>query len=234
MLETNPPNKPSELIPAATVILLRQQKGRLETLMLRRNRALKAFGGAWVFPGGRVDAADFPGGVEIERAKHTAVREAHEETGLVSDTSGLIALSQWIPPNAEIRRFSTWFFVAEAPDGEVQIDEGEIHDYQWMCPKQIIANAPNTDMPIMPPTYISLHALAQFDQVEDALKTIDAATNEHFQTRLIKTDHGFTTLWAPDAGYETGELESDGPRRRLECTKSDWRYVRAGLPLDSR
>jgi 8-oxo-dGTP pyrophosphatase MutT (NUDIX family) len=233
MFNLDTTDTPSDLIPAATVILLRQYEGRLETLMLRRNRSLKAFGGAWVFPGGRVDDADLPGGAEFERAKHAAVREAHEETGLVLVPDALITLSQWIPPKAEIRRFSTWFFVAEAPEGEVKIDEGEIHDYQWVCPKQVIADTPNPDMSIMPPTYISLYELSQFDQVERAIEAINRRENEHFETRFHKTEHGFTTIWAPDAAYETGELECDGPRRRLECTKSDWRYVREGLPLDN-
>ena len=72
----------SPLIPAATVILIRDKPGGVETLMLRRNRALKAFAGAWVFPGGRVDPSDAPGAPELDRAKAAAIREAHEETGL--------------------------------------------------------------------------------------------------------------------------------------------------------
>ena len=37
-------------IPAATVVLLRDAPGGLETLMLRRNSKLAFAGGAWVFP----------------------------------------------------------------------------------------------------------------------------------------------------------------------------------------
>jgi 8-oxo-dGTP pyrophosphatase MutT (NUDIX family) len=44
--------------PAATLILLRETEGRLETLMMRRGSALAFMGGMWVFPGGRMDAAD--------------------------------------------------------------------------------------------------------------------------------------------------------------------------------
>jgi len=112
------------LIPAATVILLREHDGRLETLMLRRNRSLKAFGGAWVFPGGRVDDADDPEGDEIARPRHAARREAQEETGLDIAVDKMVSLSRWIPPTTEKRRFSTWFFVAAAPDAPVKIDEG--------------------------------------------------------------------------------------------------------------
>ena len=53
-----------DLIPAATVIPLRdavQPDGTtaLEVLMLRKNSKL-AFGGMWVFPGGRIDPEDWP------------------------------------------------------------------------------------------------------------------------------------------------------------------------------
>lgn len=43
---------------AATLILLREQSGTLEVLMLRRHSAVAFLGGVWVFPGGRLDAAD--------------------------------------------------------------------------------------------------------------------------------------------------------------------------------
>ena len=43
---------------AATVILLRDAGDGLETLMLRRNSKI-VFGGMWVFPGGRIDDADW-------------------------------------------------------------------------------------------------------------------------------------------------------------------------------
>ena len=47
----------AELIPAATVLVLRDRDDDLEVLMLRKNSRI-AFGGMWVFPGGRIDDAD--------------------------------------------------------------------------------------------------------------------------------------------------------------------------------
>ena len=43
---------------AATVLLLREVEGELEVLMMRRGAGLSFMAGMWVFPGGRVDAAD--------------------------------------------------------------------------------------------------------------------------------------------------------------------------------
>ncbi|MFO1393124.1 MAG: hypothetical protein U1F09_05080 [Steroidobacteraceae bacterium] len=44
--------------PAATLVLVREHGGGLEALMLRRHSAIAFMGGMWVFPGGRMDAAD--------------------------------------------------------------------------------------------------------------------------------------------------------------------------------
>lgn len=44
--------------PSATVVLMREGEGGPEVLLLRRNRATGFVPGAYVFPGGRVDAAD--------------------------------------------------------------------------------------------------------------------------------------------------------------------------------
>src|SRR5262249_45640549 len=119
---------PSELppaIPAATVVLVRDAAAGLETLMLKRNAAI-AFGGMWVFPGGRIDAAD---GDDDEAPRRAAVREAFEEAALVVEPSALVPFAHWTPPPVAPKRFATWFFLAPAPSAEVAIDGGEIHDH---------------------------------------------------------------------------------------------------------
>ncbi len=52
------PEVPAVAKAAATVVLMREAAGGPEVLLLRRNRATGFVPGAWVFPGGRVDAAD--------------------------------------------------------------------------------------------------------------------------------------------------------------------------------
>lgn len=215
----------SPLIPAATVMVLRDEGGRLEVLMLRRNRNLKSFGGAWVFPGGRVDDAD-KGAAELDRARTAAIRETMEETGLDISGADMATLSCWIPPVQEKRRFSTWFFIVRAPDAIVQIDQGEIHDYRWVCPKEFIAPIPTPDIMIMPPTYISLLHLSKFSNVNEVLSFTHSAKTDIFETRFMKSTEGFVTLWKPDAAYETLELESKGPRHRLICKSEVWDYQR--------
>ena len=87
-------------IPAATIIIFRNcPKGQApEVLMTVRSRNLSFAGGMAVFPGGRVDPADFALGEEVaaahgltaEEAAHqiAAVRETLEETGLALGLAG--------------------------------------------------------------------------------------------------------------------------------------------------
>ncbi len=216
---------PATLIPAATVLLLRDGDNDLEILMLRRNRALKAFSGAWVFPGGRVESSDGqPGDCDKTCARIAGCRETLEETSLTLNPEDLISLSLWIPPTQEKRRFSTHFFIAKAPNAPVIIDDGEIHDYQWIKPKTVIEKTPHSDMSIMPPTYISLLALSVFDGVDAALSHISQCEDDIFETRFMKTGTGFTTLWQPDIAYRSGDLDAEGPRHRLVVGIDKWHY----------
>ena len=82
----------SEAIPAATVVVFRNAPdgGAPQILMVTRSRDLKFAGGMAVFPGGRVDPADYElgerlaGELDADEAAHriAAIRETLEETGL--------------------------------------------------------------------------------------------------------------------------------------------------------
>ena len=87
-------------IPAATVVIFRNapQGGPPEILMTIRSREMVFAGGMAVFPGGRVDPADFDlgasmgGPLDPDEAAHqvAVVRETLEETGLVIGLTGEI------------------------------------------------------------------------------------------------------------------------------------------------
>lgn len=85
----------SPAVPAATVLLVRDGTQGLEVLMIERHAAIGFAGGALVFPGGKVEAADgdprwldhadgLDGLDDLERAARVAaIREAYEEVGMV-------------------------------------------------------------------------------------------------------------------------------------------------------
>lgn len=66
--------------PAATVMLLRDASAGVEVFMLRRTAAAVFAGGMYVFPGGKVDAADGEGDEAFVAA---AIRECFEEAGVL-------------------------------------------------------------------------------------------------------------------------------------------------------
>ncbi len=219
----------SEIVPAATVILLRDTDHGHETLMLRKNSKI-AFGGMWVFPGGRVDDSDAPGASDEERARVAAVREAAEEASLAVDPETLVWVSHWTPPVVEMRRFSTWFFAAHAPDSDVAIDEGEITDSQWIRPAEALAKQRAKEFELAPPTYVSLHYLAQHPNAGAALRGMVAAAGpRHYVTRIGKSESGRVAMWEGDAGYTSGDPEAPGPRHRLTMTRQGFVFDDSAL-----
>ena len=217
------------LIPAATVVLLRDTADGPETLMLRRNSKI-AFGGMWVFPGGRVDAEDAPGAPEQDRARAAAVREAAEEASLSLPLESLVCFSHWTPPPVDIRRFSTWFFAARAPEAEVVIDEGEITDSQWIRPVDALAKQRAEEIELVPPTYVTLHNLARHDTVDAALAGLVSAQGpRRYITQLAKSEDGIVVMWEGDAGYATLDAAVPGPRHRLLMTRDGFAFDDSGL-----
>lgn len=218
----------SEPVAAATVILLRDADAGLETLMLRRNSKI-AFGGMWVFPGGRVDDADRAGLAaddDLEAARRAAVREAHEESGLDISAAKLAEISHWTPPSITPRRFLTWFFVAPAPSTDVVIDDGEIKDHAWMSVREALERRDRAEIELAPPTFVTLHWLASHDTVERATDAAHRLEPEFFETRIAVDDNGPIAMWQGDAGYEASDPAASGARHRLSMRKTAWLYER--------
>lgn len=218
-----------EAIPAATVILLRDGEQGLETLMLRRNSKLEFAGGMWVFPGGRVDPGDYPpdGPDDVEAAvREAAVREAEEEAGLRPEPDSLVPFAHWTPPRVAIKRFATWFFVAEAPTGAVTIDDGEIHEHTWARPADALARRDAGEVELAPPTWVTLDRLARSATVADALAEARSNPAEAFVTAIGKDGDDLVAMWHGDAGYESGDATAPGPRHRLVMSVERWSYLR--------
>src|SRR5215213_9255126 len=119
---------------AATVIVLRGGAETLEVLLVKRNPEQRFMGGAWVFPGGAVDAAE---GIGDAAHRAAGVREVQEEAAIeLPDAAALVRFSRWITPEAVSIRFDTHFFLVAAPeDADPQPDGGETVDLGWFSPR---------------------------------------------------------------------------------------------------
>lgn len=217
-------------IPAATVVVLRDGDTGLETLMLRRNSKI-AFGGMWVFPGGRVDDEDRAAadGDEIETAKVAASREAHEEAALIVHQHELVLFAHWIPPPIAPKRYATWFFAAGVDDDDYVIDHGEIVEGEWMTPERCLARHHEGEIELAPPTWVTLDTIRGHSDVGTALSFLDERPARHHATRIAPSDDGPVALWHGDAGYEATDPSIPGSRHRLEMFAQGYRYDDSGL-----
>jgi 8-oxo-dGTP pyrophosphatase MutT (NUDIX family) len=231
---------PAPARPSASVAVVRQSAGDLEVLLVKRNENIAFHGGAWVFPGGRVDETDAvesaQGGErsEIMLAARAAVREAREEAGLVLDTNVLVPFAHWTTPATLPKRFATWFFLAQAgPDATVRIDQSEIVEHCWMTPSQALALQASGDMNLPGPTFVSLLRFRECESAAALGTHLRDHQIQHFVPRLAKLDGGHCAVYEEDAGYQTLDLDTPGRRHRLLMLQQGWQYQR-DFPLSPR
>ena len=227
------------LIAAATVIVLRPRPSvrspGLEILMLQRNRGGN-FGGAWVFPGGKIDPGDSPDNDDdpVRADARAASRECLEEASVEVSPGELIRWSHWTPPVRAGVRFSTSFFVAIAPSAlhAVTVDGAEIVRYSWMTPAEIFAAHEAGKMELAPPTFITVCQLGDHGTVDSAISAAGQPSVEHFETRIAVTETDVLALYHGDVAYETLDPDSRGHRHRLVMRRAGderrtvWTYQR--------
>lgn len=226
-------------VPSSSLLLLRDAPtGGIEVLLQERALRSDFAGGAYVFPGGKVDAvdrdmpADLLGEVDGPALQRTldatsptdavslvvaAIRETFEEAGvllarrdgevvgarelahpdvvamrtaladrqsavdwrpllaargLVLDLAALVPFAWWVTPHGVHRRFSTHFFVAAVPPGQVDHlahDGTEMTDSVWIDPAAALAAGESGARVIIYPTRRTLAALAVHATVDAAL-----------------------------------------------------------------
>jgi 8-oxo-dGTP pyrophosphatase MutT (NUDIX family) len=211
------------LIPAATVVLLRDTTDGVETLLLRRNTAVEFAGGLWVFPGGRIDPEDHvEGGDLIAAARNASVREAHEEAAQRVDVDSLVWFAHWCPPQLAKKRFATFFFACRSAGDDVTIDGSEIHEHDWMRPADALARHRRKEIELAPPTWMTLHLLARFPTVAELMAHAHEAEPERYMTKIGDDDGRFIAMWAGDAGYDTDDPTLPGARNRLLMLDTGW------------
>lgn len=213
---------------AATVVILRDRPAGLEVLLVQRASELAVHGGAWVFPGGRVDRTDEVADDAEATARRAAVREAAEEASLNLDAHALIAASHWTTPVGRPRRFATWFFATELhAASDVVVDGGEIRAHRWLSPMDALRAHQQGELELPPPTYVTLSVLGQFARTAHALGHFAARLPIVYVPRQRDVPGGALSLYHGDVAYEAGDPARDGPRHRLHMLESGWRYERS-------
>jgi 8-oxo-dGTP pyrophosphatase MutT (NUDIX family) len=252
---------------AATVALVRDGAQGLEVFVQRRPSSMVFAPGMVVFPGGRVEPADFdpeipfqgsppepapfgigpdvltgaaaaaPDAAAMHRALlAAAVRETLEEAGvllaagrfgpaqldraqqrlaagepLAPVLAGIgaairfddfAALSHWITPAVEPRRYDTRFFVALVPDGaQPHAASAESEAAGWAAPAQLLADRAAGEVRLLPPT---MAALAELAALPDAAAALAAGHRPGLRPLLPHPwrDADGTVKWRLIDGYD--------------------------------
>ena len=197
--------------------------------MVRRAATIAFYGGAWAFPGGRVEASDCEAGESLESlpaVKRAAAREAREEISIDVTPAQMTWMSFWITPVVRPKRFKTWFFVAEHAHAEVVVDGSELDAHRWLTFEQAFAAHRAREMELPPPTFVTLTELAKFRTAAEAIAAFAQAEPRHYFPKLVQVDGGVVSLYQGDTGYDQADPSAAEPHHRLTMIGDTWRYDR--------
>ena len=80
----------------------------------------------------------------------------------------LIPYAHWITPEFEKMRFSTRFFLAYLPEGQIPVsDKSELTESLWVTPQKALEMHRQRKILLMPPTLKTIEELAEFTSVEE-------------------------------------------------------------------
>jgi len=216
--------------PAATVVLVRDGVAGLEVLLAKRSSKLAFHGGAWVFPGGRIDPDDYAGAPDdlLGAARRAAAREAKEEAGVDVDSDALVHLSNWTTPEMSAKRFATWFFVGEVSGGEEVADGIETDRLHWFRPADAFAARDAGEIELAPPQYVTLLWLRDHATVSAVMAAAAAGESVDYTPRFHFIEGGGAIcIYNEDIAYDDlGRIDDPGPRHRLYLRDTAWEYVR--------
>jgi 8-oxo-dGTP pyrophosphatase MutT (NUDIX family) len=197
-LNRGEPVKPRQ---AATVIVLRGGSETLEVLLVKRNPAQRFMGGAWVFPGGAVDAGEGTGDAAHRAA---GVREVQEEASIaLSDPDTLVRFSRWITPAQVSIRFDTHFFLAAAPeDADPRPDGGETVDLGWFAPRGALEAHERDEILLVFPTIKTLEQLAAFRTASELLEWASGRSVEPVEPQVVGDGPAARIVLPGEPGYQ--------------------------------
>lgn len=98
-------------------------------------------------------------------------RKKVSDQGWVLSFSNLFPWSHWITPQGMPKRFDTRFFIALMPEGQVcSPDDQETVHGLWISPEKGLQGNMQGELPLSPPTVITLHELLPFKTLDGLIK----------------------------------------------------------------
>lgn len=198
--------------------------------------------GVALFHRNHAPAADLE---RINRLRFSTGLEKNWLLKLVAQQSCCLTLSalsrwaHWITPELMKRRFDTRFFLAAMPDDQFcRPDESETVQGAWLNPEEALAGNMTGEIPLSPPTLVTLHELLQYTNVNN-LQT-ENHRRPWGRTRLpllVPLAQGAVIVqpWDPmypqekiiidPASLPTAVLPIGEPFSRIWCDRGIWKPV---------
>jgi len=197
--------------PAAAIVLVRDQPGEPEILLVQRNPKARFMGGVWVFPGGSLQSTDYEAASAspsasappLSAARLAARRELGEEAGIdLPADCALVPFARWITPVGLPIRFDTLFFLARlGAHASPRVDGAECVAARFLSPRAALAEAAAGRLALAFPTVKQLEALGAFASVEELFAAAPTFDLEPICPQIVPTAQGPALLMPGREGY---------------------------------
>ena len=124
-------------------------------------------------------------------ARELAFTEFLTRRGLVLRTDLLGAWAGWLTPVFEPRRYRTWFFVADLPEGQHTRDVSTESDHvTWLPALEAVTEVEAERMLMLPPTYLTCLEVGQYADPDAVVAASRERTIEMFMPEVEETEEG--------------------------------------------
>ncbi len=157
---------------------------------------------------------DSPGLVGRRRAidsGQVGFRQALAELGCRLDLSRVLPVGRWITPPGPVKRYDTYFFVADRAQEVSPVADGrEAVEVEWVRPADALDRWSRGDLTMISPTIGMLQLLAEF-ATSGAVLAAAGRGSEPVQARILSDPprgRGSSRVWWPgDPGYDAPGTE---------------------------
>ncbi len=146
-------------------------------------------------------------------ANEVAMPEIAREEDLVLACDLLVPFAHWITPDFMPKRFTTWFFLVEAPADHLAVHDGsESVDSVWIRPEDAVAAEAEGRRTIIFPTMMNVKKLGQSGTVAEAFAAARSAPIVTVHPRVETRDGEQRMILPAEAGYEVSDAPLDAVR----------------------
>ena len=157
---------------------------------------------------------------QIERIRQRRLTEGLSRgwlTEITQNGDGMLSVSalrrwsHWVTPKGMTRRFDTRFFLAVMPDDQLCApDQRETVHGLWASPEEGLQGNLDGEVPLSPPTVVTLHQLLAYPDVEALMASPSTRSwQAAIRPRMVKLDEGAVIVEPWDPAYHRDTIPID-------------------------